>query len=270
MQDLQDTTSNTKAEEQALFKRLREDGDESARENIIKSNLRFVITVAKQYQNQGISLDDLIAEGNVGLLDAIDRFDTTKDLKFFSYAVWWIRYYITYAIARQSRIVALPMNKINNIVKINRHIERREQELGRAVKKGDIEETIKQDVPTITTDDFNVCYGARDRSISLDSTLSSQDEVHTLVDTMESEDIYYRTEDRILNKDVKTNLMELLETLHVIEKDILLWQFEMNNPFKCMNDILITYALSNKQYNFIYNRALEKLKKSGRSSLIKR
>lgn len=267
MQDISETEPISRQEEIELCKKIKQ-GDRKAYEDLIKSNLRFVISVAKQFQGQGLDLDDLIAEGNLGLLTAVNKFDHNANIKFISYAVWWIRYQIMYSIAKQSRVVVLPMNKINNIIKINKIIEQKEQELGREILKQDIVGDVKRKIDKITEDDFNACYESRKKSISFDSTISPEDST-TLIDNYENEEESYNTESIVLNKDMLSNIEKVLETLHVVEKDVLRWKLQLPNcPFKCLNDVLVTYKMSEKKYNYTYNRAIEKLRKKGRIKLL--
>src|SRR6187401_660832 len=171
----------TAEEEVVLAKRIK-DGDQVALEKLTRANLRFVVSVAKQYQNQGLSLPDLINEGNLGLIKAARRFDETRGFKFISYAVWWIRQSILQALAEQSRIVRLPLNKIGAINKINKTISKLEQHLEREPSQEEIAVVLG-----ITMDDIKDTMRTSGRHVSMDAPLT-QGEDGTLMDVLEDED----------------------------------------------------------------------------------
>src|SRR3982750_3810917 len=156
----------TPDEEVELAKRIKE-GDQIALEKLTKANLRFVVSVAKQYQNQGLSLGDLINEGNLGLIKAAQRFDETRGFKFISYAVWWIRQSILQALAEQSRIVRLPLNKIGSINKINKAFSRLEQEYEREPSREEVAKELG-----ITADDIKDVMSTSGRHVSMDAPLT--------------------------------------------------------------------------------------------------
>ena len=168
----------TPDEEVALAKKIRS-GDRAARELLVKSNLRFVVSVAKQYQNNGLSLGDLINEGNLGLIKAAECFDETKGFKFISYAVWWIRQSILQAIAENSRLVRLPLNKISSINKVNKFFFRLEQEFQREPTAEEI--ALKMDVPEKEVKDS---LRIANRPLSMDAPLSTDEDSSNLYDVM--------------------------------------------------------------------------------------
>src|ERR1700744_538785 len=157
----------TPEEEVELAKRIR-DGDQLALEKLTKANLRFVVSVAKQYQNQGLSLGDLINEGNLGLIKAAERFDETRGFKFISYAVWWIRQSILQALAEQSRIVRLPLNKVGSLNKINRAFAQLEQEFEREPSPNELAEILDVDI-----DEVQTTLGIAGRHVSVDAPFSA-------------------------------------------------------------------------------------------------
>src|SRR6187200_3153354 len=169
----------TADEEVELAKRIKE-GDQIALEKLTKANLRFVVSVAKQYQNQGLSLGDLINEGNLGLIKAAQRFDETRGFKFISYAVWWIRQSILQALAEQSRIVRLPLNKVGLTNRIQKAFSQLEQEFEREPSPEELAELLG-----LATDEVSAKLGIGARHISMDTPLS-EGEDSTLVDVMEN------------------------------------------------------------------------------------
>src|SRR5438132_2615380 len=170
------------AEEEVRLARQIRGGDEKALEKLTKANLRFVVSVAKQYQNQGLTLSDLINEGNLGLIKAAQRFDETRGFKFISYAVWWIRQSILQALAEQSRIVRLPLNKIGSINRINKAFSKLEQEFEREPSREEVAKVLG-----ITEDDIKDVMSNSGRHVSMDAPLA-QGEDSTLMDVMEDED----------------------------------------------------------------------------------
>src|SRR6476620_7496977 len=170
------------AEEEVKLAQLIKKGDTKALERLTKANLRFVVSVAKQYQNQGLTLGDLINEGNLGLIKAAQRFDETRGLKFISYAVWWIRQSILQALAEQSRIVRLPLNKIGSINKINKAFSKLEQEFEREPSHEELSTAME-----ISVDDIKDAMRTSGRHISMDAPLQ-QGEESTLIDVLGDDD----------------------------------------------------------------------------------
>ncbi|NCU05187.1 MAG: RNA polymerase sigma factor RpoD/SigA, partial [Chitinophagaceae bacterium] len=169
----------TPEEEVKLAERIKQ-GDQRALDRLTKANLRFVVSVAKQYQNQGLSLPDLINEGNLGLIKAAQRFDETRGFKFISYAVWWIRQSILQALAEQSRIVRLPLNKVGLTNRINKAFSQLEQEFEREPSAEELAEMLELEI-----DEVSSTLGISSRHVSMDSPLSDGEE-NTLMDVMEN------------------------------------------------------------------------------------
>src|SRR4030095_5230547 len=170
------------AEEEVRLARLIKQGDPKALEKLTKANLRFVVSVAKQYQNQGLTLSDLINEGNLGLIKAAQRFDETRGFKFISYAVWWIRQSILQALAEQSRIVRLPLNKIGSINKINKAFSKLEQEFEREPSHEELSQILE-----LSAEDIKDTMSTSGRHISMDAPLVNGEE-SSLLDVLEDED----------------------------------------------------------------------------------
>src|SRR5580698_5019820 len=169
----------TPEEEVELAKRIKQ-GDQIALEKLTKANLRFVVSVAKQYQSQGLSLSDLINEGNLGLIKAAQRFDETRGFKFISYAVWWIRQSILQALAEQSRIVRLPLNKVGSLNKINKAFSALEQEFEREPSPDELAESLE-----INTDEVETTLGIAARHVSVDAPFIDGED-NTLIDVLEN------------------------------------------------------------------------------------
>src|SRR6218665_1925650 len=167
-------------EEEVKLALLIKKGDQAALDRLTKANLRFVVSVAKQYQNQGLSLPDLINEGNLGLIKAAQRFDETRGFKFISYAVWWIRQSILQALAELSRIVRLPLNKVGSINKINKAFAKLEQEFKRPPTPAELSEMLQMDL-----DEVSATLGISARHVSMDTPLS-EGEDSTLIDVLEN------------------------------------------------------------------------------------
>ncbi len=192
-------------EEVELARRIH-DGDRKALERLVKANLRFVVSVAKQYQNQGLSLPDLINEGNVGLIKAAEKFDETRGFKFISYAVWWIRQSILQAIAEQSRMVRLPLNQIGSVNKINKELNKFEQEFERRPSAEEISE--RTDMPQ---DKINDVLTAGSHHVSVDAPFTDGEE-NTLLDTMASNDSTMADKE-LVAESLRTEINEILKCL---------------------------------------------------------
>jgi len=200
-------------EEVELARQIRE-GDQKAMEKLILANLRFVVSVSKQYQNQGLTLPDLINEGNIGLIKAAERFDETKGFKFISYAVWWIRQAILQAIAEQSRLVRLPLNKIGLMNKLNRAISRMEQNLGRMPSEDEIAEAVNIDI-----EDIQRYLNNNGRHVSMDAPLSAGDETN-LYDVIQNADAS-SPEDDLLNDSLNLEIERALKHIGEREAEII-------------------------------------------------
>jgi RNA polymerase primary sigma factor len=196
------------AEEEVELSRRIKQGDQKALERLTKANLRFVVSVSKQYQNQGLSLPDLINEGNVGLIKAAQRFDETRGFKFISYAVWWIRQSILQALAEQARIVRLPLNKIGTINKINRAFSELEQKFERPPSAEELGEFLD-----MTTDEVRQSLSNAGRHVSMDAPLKDGDESSSsMLDVMENEDLP-GPENELMKESLRSEIERSLSTL---------------------------------------------------------
>ncbi len=250
-------------EEVELARRIRK-GDQDALERLTKANLRFVVSVAKQYQNQGISLPDLINEGNIGLIKAAKRFDETRGFKFISYAVWWIRQAICQAIADQSRIVRLPLNQVGTINKIKKEIARLEQELQRAPTVEEIAEAM--DLPI---EKVNEILKINNHPQSMDSPVSPDD------DTKFSDTFIYNvekdTDDKLINESLTSEINEILyKTLNEKEIEIikLFFGIGVSHEFT-LDEIGDTVGLSRERVRQIKERAIKRLKQESKNRNLK-
>lgn len=251
-------------EEVELARKIK-DGDAKALEILIRSNLRFVVSVAKQYQNQGLTLSDLINEGNLGLIKAAIRYDETKGFKFISYAVWWIRQSILQAVAEQSRIVRLPMNKIGSISKINKAFTKLEQDYQR--------EPISEEIAEMLTLQIKIVDEALESSnfhISADAPLfeNEGDEV-TLYDTLIKNDL--PSPDLLLiDNSLKIEIERVLATLSNREAEILRYYFGLigENPLS-IDEIAKKLGITSENIRQLKGKALRKLKTVHKSNLLR-
>jgi len=200
-------------EEVELARRIKQ-GDQGALEKLTKANLRFVVSVSKQYQNQGLSLPDLINEGNLGLIKAAQRFDETRGFKFISYAVWWIRQSILQALAEQARIVRLPLNKIGSINKINKTFAKLEQEYEREPSSDELAAVLD-----LTVNDIQETMKNHGRHVSMDAPLANNDEGGSMYDVMEEEDSPSPVRG-LMNESLQQEIERALSTLTSREADV--------------------------------------------------
>ncbi len=236
-----------------LAKRIKK-GDRVALETLVKANLRFVVSVSKQYQNQGLSLPDLINEGNLGLIKAAERFDETRGFKFISYAVWWIRQSILQALAEQARIVRLPLNKIGSINKINKAFNQLEQEFQR---EPTIEEvaSLMESKPEIIEDSLNFS----NIHVSMDAPLRDE-EANNLYDVMLNEDSP-NPEEALIDDSLRKEIERSLSTLGEREAEILRFYFGLNSyPPHTLEEIGDEFGLTRERVRQIKEKAIKKLK----------
>lgn len=231
-------------------------GDKIALDKLVVSNLRFVISVAKQYQNQGLSFSDLINEGNVGLVKAAKKFDETRGFKFISYAVWWIRQSIIQAISDQTRIVRLPLNRISSINKITRAIPFLEQEFERDPTDNEIAGYLD-----LTDEEVKQANDIRKRQISFDSPLSGDSESDfNLYDIVQTGNIP-SPDNKSMMESLVTNIKRALSKLTKREAEILTMSFGLfNTPIYSLHDIALEYDMSSERIRQIKSRGLLKLK----------
>jgi len=253
------------AEEEAELAKLIRDGDKDALEKLTKANLRFVVSVAKQYQNQGLNLSDLINEGNIGLIKAAARFDETRGFKFISYAVWWIRQSIMQAIAEQARIVRLPLNKIGNITKINRTFAQLEQIHEREASVDEVAEILD-----ITTAEVKDSLKISGRHVSVDAPLSSDQESNTLLDVMSEKDSILNPDKELMVESLRNEIERSFSTLSYREAEILRLYFGINckSPLT-LEEIGEEFELTRERVRQIKEKALKKLKHTSRCKLLK-
>ncbi len=249
-------------EEVELAKRIKQ-GDNIALEKLTKANLRFVVSVSKQYQNQGLSLPDLINEGNLGLIKAAQRFDETRGFKFISYAVWWIRQSILQALAEQSRIVRLPLNKIGSINKINKAYTHLEQELDRAPNPEEVAKYLD-----ISTAEVKEHLRHSGRHVSMDAPLR-EDEDNNMYDIIHSEDSV-TPETELMYESLKKEIDRAIKTLTQREADVvrLFFGLDGGHPLT-MEEIGEKYELTRERVRQIKEKALRRLKNTSRSTLLK-
>jgi RNA polymerase primary sigma factor len=249
-------------EEVELAQRIKQ-GDKIALEKLTKANLRFVVSVAKQYQNQGISLPDLINEGNLGLIKAAQRFDETRGFKFISYAVWWIRQSILQALAEQSRIVRLPLNKIGSINKINKTYAKLEQEFEREPNAEEIAEVLE-----ITEAEVKESMKNAGRHISMDAPLV-QDEDNTMYDVLKSEEAP-TPETELLYESLRKEIDRAISTLTQREQDVVRLYFGLNGSHPMtLEEIGEKFDLTRERVRQIKEKAIRRLKHTSRSKILK-
>ena len=252
----------TADEEVILAKRIRA-GDKEALEKLTKANLRFVVSVAKQYQNQGLSLSDLINEGNTGLIKSAQRFDETRGFKFISYAVWWIRQAILQALAEQSRIVRLPLNRVGSLNKISRTFSQLEQKYEREPTTDELAEVL--DVTVNEVDDTLKISG---RQVSVDAPFV-QGEENSLLDVLENSS-EEKPDDELMNESLRKEIKRLLATLTEREADVILLYFGLNGKHPLtLEEIGARFQLTRERVRQIKEKGIKKLRHSSRSDTLK-
>ena len=251
----------TVEEEVELAQRIRK-GDQRALEKLTRANLRFVVSVAKQYQNQGLSLPDLINEGTLGLIKAAEKFDETRGFKFISYAVWWIRQSILQALAEQSRIVRLPLNQVGSLNKINKAFSRFEQEHERRPSPEELAETL--DLPAEKVADTLRVSG---RHISVDAPFV-EGEDNSLLDVLVNDDSPV-ADKTLINESLSTEVERALATLTERERDIIRLFFGINCQEMTLEEIGEKFGLTRERVRQIKEKAIRRLRHSSRSKLLK-
>jgi RNA polymerase primary sigma factor len=251
----------TAEEEVQLAKKIR-DGDQNALEKLTRANLRFVVSVAKQYQNQGLSLPDLINEGNLGLIKAAKRFDETRGFKFISYAVWWIRQSILQALAEQSRIVRLPLNQVGSLNKINKAYSKLEQEFEREPSPEELAKIL--DLPEDKITDTMKVSG---RHVSMDAPFQ-QGEEGSLVDVLVNHDSP-RADGQLMNESLSKEIDRALSTLTERERDVIKLFFGIGIPHGLtLEEIGAKFDLTRERVRQIKEKAVRRLRHSSRSKLL--
>ena len=249
-------------EEVELAQRIKA-GDKIALERLTKANLRFVVSVAKQYQNQGLTLPDLINEGNMGLIKAAQRFDETRGFKFISYAVWWIRQSILQALAEQSRIVRLPLNKIGSINKINKTYAYLEQTHERVPSAEEIAKELD-----VSVNDVKESMKNSGRHISMDAPLV-EGEDSNLYDVLRSGESP-NPDKELMHESLKTEIERALETLTPREADVIRLYFGLGENYPMtLEEIGETFELTRERVRQIKEKAIRRLKHTSRSKILK-
>ncbi len=253
----------TPEEEVDLAKKIKE-GDQEALEKLTKANLRFVVSVAKQYQNQGLSLSDLINEGNLGLIKAAQRFDETRGFKFISYAVWWIRQSILQALAEQSRIVRLPLNKVGSLNKINRAFSELEQEYEREPSSEELAELLE-----ITSDEVETTLGVAARHVSMDAPFVDGED-NSLLDVLENSGTPGTDTKLEYAESLRREIERSLNTLTERQCDVIKLYFGIGieHPMS-LEDIGDRFGLTRERVRQIKDKAINKLRSASRSKLLK-
>lgn len=239
-------------------------GDQKALDRLTKANLRFVVSVAKQYQNQGLTLPDLINEGNLGLIKAAQRFDETRGFKFISYGVWWIRQSILQALAEQSRIVRLPLNKVGLTNRIGKAFSQLEQEFEREPTTEELAQFLD-----IETEEVAATLSVASRHVSMDSPLSDGEE-STLIDVMENPNSDAADRKIAFQESLHTEIERALSTLTERQKEVIRYFFGLgvDHPLS-LEDIGAHFHLTRERVRQIKDKALTKLRANSRSKLLK-
>lgn len=250
------------AEEEVELARRIKTGDRKALEKLTKANLRFVVSVAKQYQNQGLSLPDLINEGNIGLLKAAEKFDETRGFKFISYAVWWIRQSILQAIAEQGRVVRLPLNQVGSVNRINKVLSKFEQENERRPSVDEIAD--KTDLPHEKIEDV---LKVNTRQVSVDAPMADGDGT-SMIDFMQS-DSDPSTDEELLKESLRSEIASALSVLNDRERDVIEAFYGINQPECTMEEIGKKYGLTRERVRQIREKAIRRLKQNTQNKMLK-
>ena len=252
----------TPDEEVELAKRIRE-GDQFALEKLTKANLRFVVSVAKQYQNQGLSLGDLINEGNLGLIKAAQRFDETRGFKFISYAVWWIRQSILQALAEQSRIVRLPLNRVGSLNKISKTFSELEQKFEREPSPEELAEVLE-----VSTSEVIDTLKISGRHVSMDAPFV-QGEENSLLDVLEN-DSEDTPDSELMTDSLRKEVQRALATLTQREADVVTFYFGLNGEsIMTLEEIGEKFNLTRERVRQIKEKAIRRLRHTSRSKALK-
>jgi len=262
LQDIGKEELITTDEEVILAQRIRT-GDQLALEKLCKANLRFVVSVAKQYQNQGLSLGDLINEGNLGLIKAAKRFDETRGFKFISYAVWWIRQSILQALAEQSRIVRLPLNRVGALNKIGKAYSSLEQEYEREPSPAELAKELEMDVNEVSD-----ALKISGRHVSMDAPFV-QGEENRLLDVIENDELpapdYY-----LMSESLKVEINRILSTLSDREEEVIKLYFGLNKEHSLtLEEIGEKFNLTRERVRQIKEKAIRRLRHASRSKILR-
>ncbi|MDH4223331.1 MAG: sigma-70 family RNA polymerase sigma factor [candidate division Zixibacteria bacterium] len=262
LREIGETPLITADEEVELAKRIK-NGDHSALEKLTKANLRFVVSVAKQYQNQGLSLADLINEGNIGLIKAAKRFDETRGFKFISYAVWWIRQAILQALAEQSRIVRLPLNRVGTLHKIGKVSSSLEQEYGREPSPDEIAKEL-----ALTTLEVSDTLKISNTHLSLDAPFSSSED-NCLMDVLEDE-LQPAPDGALLDESLRVEISRALRTLSPREAQVINLYFGLTHEKPLtLEEIGVRFGLTRERVRQIKEKAIRRLRHASRSKTLR-
>ena len=248
-------------DEVELAQRIKK-GDRKALEKLTKANLRFVVSVAKQYQNQGLSLSDLINEGNLGLIKAAEKFDETRGFKFISYAVWWIRQSILQAIAEQSRIVRVPLNQVGSVSKINRMLSKFEQEFERRPSTDEISERV--DIPEDKVDEAMM---ANARHVSVDAPFVDGED-NSLLDVLINDDAPMADRQLVIES-LRAEIATVLQTLNERERAVITAFYGIGQPEMTLEEIGNKYGLTRERVRQIKEKAIRRLRNNTKNKLLK-
>lgn len=251
-------------EEEVKLARQIKEGDQFALDKLTKANLRFVVSVAKQYQNQGLSLPDLINEGNLGLIKAAQRFDETRGFKFISYAVWWIRQSILQALAEQARIVRLPLNKVGLTNKIQKAFSQLEQQFEREPSAEELAELLNMDI-----EEVNATLGTSARHISVDTPLG-EGEDNTLIDVMENKNADRAETNIEHNESLLQEIERSMQSLTERQKEVICYFFGLgiDHPMT-LEDIGEKFNLTRERVRQIKDKAITKMRTNSRSKALR-
>ena len=244
-----------------LAQRIRK-GDRKALDRLTKANLRFVVSVAKQYQNQGLSLPDLINEGNLGLIKAAEKFDETRGFKFISYAVWWIRQSILQAIAEQSRIVRVPLNQVGSVNKINRMLNKFEQENERRPSSVEISE--QTDIPQEKVDEAIM---VNSRHVSVDAPFVDGED-NSLLDVLVNDDAPMADRQLVIES-LRSEIATVLKTLNERERNVITAFYGIGQPEMTLEEIGNKFGLTRERVRQIKEKAIRRLRNSTNNQLLK-
>jgi RNA polymerase primary sigma factor len=258
LREIGETPLINAAEEVRLAKKIKQ-GSQNALEALTKANLRFVVSVAKQYQNQGLSLADLINEGNIGLIKAAKRFDETRGFKFISYAVWWIRQAILQALAEQSRIVRLPLNRVGTLHKIGKISSSLEQDLGRVPSPDEIAKELD-----LSAGEVSDTLKISNSHLSLDAPFSVSED-NSLIDVLEDE-YQPAPDEELLDLSLKTEIEKALDTLTPREAEVISLYFGLNHEkARTLEEIGARFSLTRERVRQIKEKAIRRLRHASRS-----
>jgi RNA polymerase primary sigma factor len=251
-------------EEVELARRIR-NGDRTALERLTKANLRFVVSVSKQYQNQGLALPDLINEGNLGLIKAAERFDETRGFKFISYAVWWIRQSILQALAEQARIVRLPLNKIGNINKINRAYSELEQKYERPPSADELAEFLN-----CSTEEIKQSLAQNGRHVSMDAPLIENDESSSSMYDVMVGDSLPSPENNLVIESLRSDINQTLKSLTNRESEVvsMFYGLDGKSPMS-LEEIGMKFDLTRERVRQIKEKAIRRLKQTSKNKVLK-